>query len=276
MTIKFRNGVLRGLAIVGLFFFVAEGVVLGFHFKNGILQNSAKQIDYWWFFSGPFATEGSFPWIIVSLAVLALIALIMIAIVGTLFKNSISGEIFFFRLFLVLVPYHLLRLFNPLFFYIFPNVFPVAFFSRIDLFVFLMAVSSLFSASLIFLGMKGDKMRLIISLYTLIDLGLVVLIPINTTELTSSYLHKFTEERTLAALFIFLAILSVVNYLTGVVGILRDHALRLAGITLLIFTGYSFLYFGSFLLLIPGSVFFGVGVILYSKEKYKKDLWLSY
>ena len=189
------------------------------------------------------------------------------------FKKSSSTEILFFRLFLLTLPIHALRL---VYYFIFNKYLPqtaLIWLTRLDIFIRLFALFSLFTSGLFPLGMNYQRFKYIFITYLLIAMSIAIKFPVDITIVTNQLLFKTSEEVYYALICLGIELLTFINYLIASYTKNSRNYIKIAFGILFSVAGYDLLSFTSFPTLLFGAVLMIIGIFVYSRGIYSIYLW---
>jgi hypothetical protein len=211
--------------------------------------------------------------IIISLLLIILIPTTIDFVLDYYFRNSTATEILLFRLFLLLIPLHAIRVLTlGVFLGYLPAVF-VGFASRVDLFIHLAIILTLFASSLFAVGISFSRLKLILSVFALIALGFAVRYPMDETLLTGSLVQLIVEETPFSIFCLFLELLTLLNYGYVVYTKSKRNYLTMLMAVLISIAGYEMLYHFNFAGIMAGLLLVIGGTFLYAREVYSIYLW---
>ncbi len=145
--------------------------------------------------------------------------------------------------------------------------------TRITYFGRLFGLSSFFAASLFVTGIQIQKFGMILLINTLVSFTISIILPFNTTILTSALIYRVGEEKSLAFFCLTLEILTVLNYFSTAVKHSRNELYRIMFFAVLMLTGFEMVFFIYFPLYVPGMILLVLGTFFYLRTSQKLFLW---
>lgn len=200
-----------------------------------------------------------------------LFGFLMGLVISRQIKRNPSAELSFFYLFLFSFSIQIFRL---------PHLVDLSsilgnsgLITRIIYFSRLLALTSLFAASLFSSGLQIQKFGMILLIILLTAFTLSSILPINISSISGALLNRIAKEEYLALLCIILEIMTVLTYIAAAYNQGRPEYYRLAALSLLIIVGYEFLFFLHIPFMIPGFACLIPGTVLFIRTSRKLFLW---
>ena len=274
MTFSFRRLMLKSLFGLSLFLSVFYLTILILLKLKLVSPGPSELIYHPWFFLYSIKYSARLVlWFMTGTGIIIIIPITANLFMEYYFKKSSSPEIFFFRLFLLTLPLHSIRL---VFILAFNKLLPqttLVLLTRFDIFIKLFALFSIFTSGLFPLGVNYQKFKYIFIGYSLIALSVSIKFPIDITAVTNQLLFKTSEEISYALICIGIEILTFINYLMASYIKNTRNYIGIAFGILFSLIGYELLSFTSFPTLIPGTVLLIAGIYIYGRQIYSIYLW---
>ena len=273
MILLFRKYLVRLFISISLAF-VLFGVFYYFKYQPSS-GNSFAIANYqlWWMlYSVQKSADTLRAWI--SLMGLGLYSLVFGFFIYRQIRKNPSAQLAFLYLFIFSISLSLMRIFPLLPEGDIPfHQLDKEIITRITYFGRLFGLSSFFAASLFVTGIQIQKFGMILLINTLVSFTISIILPFNTTILTSALLYRVGEEKSLAFFCLTLEILTVLNYFSTAVKHSRNELYRIMFFTVLMLTGFEMVFFIYFPLYIPGIMLLILGTFFYMRTSQKLFLW---
>ena len=265
--------------LVRIFLFISIALVLfgvfyyfRFHPYSGKSFVIANHQIWWMIYRIQRSTDTLQSW--TSLMGLGSYSLVFGFFVYRQIRKNPSPQLAFLYLYIFSFSFSLLRLFPLLPEYIAPFLeFDHELVTRINYFSRFFGLSCFFAASLFATGIQIQKFGMILLVNTLVSFTLSIILPFNTTVLTSALLYRVGEEKSLAFFCLTLEILTILNYFSSAVKQSRNELYRIILFVILMLTGFEMTFFLYFPLYIPGIILLTTGTFFYLRTSQKLFLW---
>lgn len=268
MILIFRKYIVRILLYLSALTLI---IITAWTFLNGGKQLShlwTEEQIWWTLYSGEPAAALLKA---ISLSAQLIFAFLMGIIISRQIKRNPSAELSFFYLFLFSFSLQIFRL--PYLVDIFSSLGNSGLITRIIYFSRLLALTSLFAASLFSSGLQIQKFGMVLLMILLIAFTLSSILPINISSISGALLNRIAKEEYLALLCIILELMTVLTYIAAAHNQGRPEYYRLAALSLLIIVGYEFLFFLHIPFMIPGFTCLITGTVLFIRTSRKLFLW---
>ncbi len=268
MILLFRKYLVK-IFFIFSFISVLFGVFYFIKFQPGNNSSSFVTTQVWWMiYRNVIKIDLFHAWI--SLMALGLFSLVFSFFIYRLIKKNSSPQMAFIYLFIFSFSFSLLRLI-----YIMPHSAFIdrELISRIIFFGRLFGLSSFFAASLFTSGLQIQKFGLVLLISTVVSFTITIILPFNTTVLTSALIYRVGEEKSITLFCLTLEILTVLNYLSSALKQSRNELFRIMFFALMILTGFEMSFFLYLPILIPGITLLILGTLLYLRTSQKLFLW---
>ncbi|MDC7231612.1 MAG: hypothetical protein PQJ58_00145 [Spirochaetales bacterium] len=268
MILIFRKYIVRILLYLSGLTLVAVALWSYLNYGTEVYQTWGEEQIWWTIYAeasdGPLLKA-------VSLTGQLVLAFLMGLILSRQIKRNPSAELSFFYLFLFTFSLQIFRL---------PHLFDLSFIqttsgliTRIVYFSRLLALTSLFAASLFSSGLQIQKFGMVLLLTILTAFTLSSILPLNISSISGALLNRVAREEYLALLCIILELMTVLTYISAAYNQGRPEYYRLALLSILIIAGYEFLFFLHIPFILPGFACLVPGVILFIRTSRKLFLW---
>ncbi len=267
MILLFRKYLVRIMLFFSLItlFLAIAAYILNIRFNLTDFSSSTGQI--WWLNYNRNSKINSFHiWLIVTACTLYSLAVGFI--VARQIKKNPSPQLAFLYLFIFSFSLYIFRLY-----YIVPQInwlhIDDETISRVLYFGRFLGLTAFFAASLFCAGLQIQKFGYILLITVLASFTLSIIIPFNTTEVTTALFYRIAEEKSIALFCLVLEVLTVMNYLSAAIKQSRGELYRLILFCIMVLCGYELLFFLNPPFMIPGLMLLFTGTILYIRTNQK-------
>jgi len=219
----------------------------------------------WWWSLKP-ATSSDLPWCIAALGFSSMFPLIGEIVLSRNYGRSPSPEIFFFRVFLLTLPFQTYRLLIPL---ASSRVITTSWaltVTKIAWFGRFLGLTALINISLFSGDMPFRRSGYLLGMGTLISMAIAVMLPLDITQPLGNLMIRTVADTALALACITLEVLAVAALLgSGIIQKSLPHML-LALYLFLVVVGSDFIYFASIPTLIPGVILILAGTLGFARK----------
>jgi len=226
----------------------------------------APTLTYRWWWNLKPTTSSDLPWSIAALSFSAILPLIGEVILSRYHSRSPSPEIFFFRFFLLTLPFQTYRLLIPLASsgVIMTNwaltVTRIAWFGRF------LGLTALLSISLFSGDMPFRRSGYILGMGTLISMAIAAMLSLDITQPLGNLMIRTVSDTALALACITLEALVVAALLgSGIARKSLSHILLALNLFFVV-VGFDFIFFASFPMLIPGAILILAGTLGFARK----------
>lgn len=274
MILRLRFILLRLLLLPILILFILTLLAIPFLEEIGASGIWKGRIDHPWRF---IQIPGEMPppngIVILCLLLIIIVPVLSDFILDYYFRNSSATEILLYRLFLMLIPLHAVRVFSlgvasghfPVFMTI------VA--SRADLLIHLMVILILFAAGLQAVGIPSSRLKLALTIAVIIAMGFAASFPMDETIMTGSLTHLLANEAPLSLFCLFTELATLANF--GFAWYRKGSRSTLFMLIAVFFSlvGYELLYHFHLPGVIGGLALILGGTFIHSREVYNIYRW---
>jgi hypothetical protein len=279
MTLKIRRTILNSLLVPAVAAVAAVSAVWIVWARNeyALELNGPLVTAQWWSSWRP--SDGSdFLWALAGLSFMALIPLLSELILRRRFSRSPSPEMFFFRFFLLTLPFQVWRLaLSPVVSAMLSFEIPITWgltVARIAWFGRFLGIAALLNIGLYASDVPFRRSGTILGMGALAAMAVAVMLPLDSTQLLGNLLFRSGAETALALATVLLEVLAVLSLAGTAVTQRNSRYYLLASALLLVVVGSNFSFFLSKPLLAPGLVFILFGIMGFSREVRKIYQWL--
>jgi hypothetical protein len=268
MILIFRKYIVRILLYLSGLALIVVAVWSFLNYGNEMSRIWTEEQIWWTLYSGEPAAALLKA---LSLSGQLLFAFLMGLVISRQIKRNPSAELSFFYLFLFSFSIQIFRL--PYLVNLSSILGNSSLITRIIYFSRLLALTSLFAASLFSSGLQIQKFGMVLLMILLTAFTLSSIIPINISSISGALLNRIAKEEYLALLCIILELMTVLTYIAAAHNQGRPEYYRLAALSLLIIVGYEFLFFLHIPFIIPGFACLIPGTVLFIRASRKLFLW---
>ena len=229
--------------------------------------------ELWWW-SSRTGTPMDLFWAMLGLSVLTFFPLFAETIYRRRFGRSPSPEMFFFRIFLLTLPFQSVRLILPLLSATFPAASWGLLAGKISWFSRFIGISALLGSGVFSADIPLRHSGAVLSTAALAALAVAVMLPLDVTQMQGNLFFRSRAEESLALISLSLQFLGVFSMLGT--AILRKNA-RYGVLTLSLFSvavGTDLLYFATMPLIAPGTILLILGTIAFSRQIRRIYQWI--
>ena len=271
MILFFRKYLIKVSLLISL-----AAVILGGYYYFSFLRFHHGPVSFqtgqiWWLvYSDRTVIDPLLPWI--SLMGSGLYAFLFGYFISRQIRKTPSPQLAFLFLFVFSLSLNLFRLNFQIPDFSFLKI-ERDFATRIVYFGRFYSLSTFFAASLFATGLQIQKFGVALLITTLASFTISLILPFNSTQLTSAFLYRVGEEKNVALFCLVLELLTLLNYLSAAIKQSRSDFYKLILFSLMMMGGLELLFFLYIPFALPGAFLLISGTILYMRTSQKLFLW---
>ena len=267
MILLFRKYLVRIMLFFSLIALIWSIAAFIMDIRFSITEEFSSTGQSWWLnYNRNNRVSSLYIWLIITAC--ALYSLAVGFIVARQIKKNPSPQLAFLYLFIFSFSLYIFRLY-----YLVPQInwlhMDDETISRVIYFGRFFGLTAFFAASLFCAGLQIQKFGYILLITVLVSFTLSIIVPFNTTEVTTALIYRIAEEKSIALFCLVLEILTVMNYLSAAIKQSRGEFYRLILFCIMILAGYELLFFLNPPFMIPGITLLFTGTILYIRTNQK-------